>query len=314
MKKIKYNLPPDAVYADPNIINFTQIPNNLIEDPNLSWKGLGILVFLLKNKNKSGWHTYTSSVIQAKKDKKDSVSSGLTELELLGYVLRFRYFDDKKKIRGSFFAYTAHPFCFELKYITKWIKNKGWGFSPSTINSKQIYEFITKKLKPDFPVLGFPILGNPPLRIKNIKKERKNKKSISLSERKKQNPSFKTSQIISKRLALIVSSQKKINCNSKISSWIKPIELLFSRDLKINGTSNEEIKKRVISALVFYKDHIGEPYIPVIESGQSFREKFLKLENAMIRENQNGYQNNSKKEENSNSLNQYDDHYANTID
>jgi len=178
---IKYNIPPDAIYADPTPDNFTQVPNTVIEDLNLSWKSLGILVFLLRNKNKKGWHTYTSSVIQAKKDKKDSVSSGLAELELLGYVLRFRYYDEKKKVRGSFFAYTAHPFKFELNYITKWIRKQGWGFTPSTQNSKEVFQQVCKKLtspnlKMGNPILENPILENPPLKRKTSQKEKPLKK------------------------------------------------------------------------------------------------------------------------------------------
>ena len=39
------------------------------------------------------------------------------------------------------------------------------------------------------------------------------------------------------------------------------------------------------AALKFYQENIGDEYIPVIESGKSFRSKFLKLENAIQREN-----------------------------
>ena len=40
----------------------------------------------------------------------------------------------------------------------------------------------------------------------------------------------------------------------------------------------------VIKNLNWYSEHIGEKYIPVIESGKSLREKYTKLENAVKRE------------------------------
>jgi hypothetical protein len=218
--KQSYDVPPDAVYADPTQDKFTQIPNTVIEDKNLSWKSLGILIYLLKNKNKEGWHTHTSSVIQAKKDKKDSVASGLKELEMFGYVLRFQYFDEKKKVRGSFFAYTAHPYLFTLKTTTKWLKEKGWGFTPSTKISRQVYEFINKKLKPEKPKPEKPKPGNPPLIINNINKEIINKKLpfSPLDELKNLLPHEMKKAKIVKSIKAFIIHRKEIN---------KPIKTLY---------------------------------------------------------------------------------------
>ena len=41
---------------------------------------------------------------------------------------------------------------------------------------------------------------------------------------------------------------------------------------------------RIIKALDWYGEHIGEPYIPVIQSGDSLRTKFTNLENAMSKQ------------------------------
>jgi len=87
------------------------------------------------------------------------------------------------------------------------------------------------------------------------------------------------------KLAEIISTHKEVNCNSSIKSWVTPIRLLMTKDLKVNGSRFVDIKKRVQKALDFYADNIGEEYMLVIESGNSFRKKFIRLEDAMKRNN-----------------------------
>lgn len=78
------------------------------------------------------------------------------------------------------------------------------------------------------------------------------------------------------RLADIVKGVKNVQINrNKITAWAKSFEQLN----RIEGVAIE----RVDDALGWYADNIGGEYIPVIESGASFREKFTKLENAMNR-------------------------------
>lgn len=49
--------------------------------------------------------------------------------------------------------------------------------------------------------------------------------------------------------------------------------------ISVDGVSEDRIRRSVD----WYSEHVGEPYVPDIQSGQTFREKFLKLENAMNR-------------------------------
>lgn len=112
-------------------------------------------------------------------------------------------------------------------------------------------------------------------------------------KKQKNDPKYKTYLKFSQRLSDIISSHKKINCNSDIKSWVKPIRLLMTKDLKYNGVKFFKIKKRVRIVLDFYEDNIGGEYIPVIQSGSSFRKKFISLENAMERDSEN-YSKNTK--------------------
>jgi len=99
----------------------------------------------------------------------------------------------------------------------------------------------------------------------------------------KNDPKNKIYLNLSKKLADIISSNKNINCNSQIKSWVSPIRLLITKDL--NGMKFIDAKKRVDDVLDFYSNNIGGEYIPVIESGNTLRKKFIKLEDAMIRQN-----------------------------
>ena len=65
---------------------------------------------------------------------------------------------------------------------------------------------------------------------------------------------------------------------TKVPAWAKEFRLLCTE----NGVDYPRQKK----ALDWYRDHYSEQYVPVIESGASFRSKFIKLEAAMQRANQ----------------------------
>lgn len=81
---------------------------------------------------------------------------------------------------------------------------------------------------------------------------------------------------LAKYLANIILTKKNISfTTAQISSWANEIRQL--------SESNKIDIHRIKKALKWYKEQIGGEYIPVIESGYSFRVKFSKLENAMNR-------------------------------
>jgi len=84
------------------------------------------------------------------------------------------------------------------------------------------------------------------------------------------------SKLFAERLSEIVRKQKNIKIdNRKISSWAKSVDLLIHTD----GVDEQRVDK----ALTWYSENVGGDYIPVIESGKTFREKFGKLESAIKR-------------------------------
>lgn len=80
-----------------------------------------------------------------------------------------------------------------------------------------------------------------------------------------------------------VMTHKKIKISEKqLKAWKNSFRLLAKMDLP--GTQ-EEKEERISIALKWYVDNAPSEFIPVIESGSSFKEKFTKLENAMNKEN-----------------------------
>lgn len=78
------------------------------------------------------------------------------------------------------------------------------------------------------------------------------------------------------RLADMVRKRKNVKIdNRKITAWAKSLSLLE----KIDGVSVERIDK----VLDWYEGHYGEDFVPIAESGQTLREKFLRLETAMAK-------------------------------
>lgn len=69
--------------------NFTMLPNELINDANLSWEARGVLIFILSKPD--SWVVRTSHLIKQtegsrKQSKRDSIRAILNELETVGYI------------------------------------------------------------------------------------------------------------------------------------------------------------------------------------------------------------------------------------
>lgn len=77
-------------------------------------------------------------------------------------------------------------------------------------------------------------------------------------------------------LANVIQTKKNVKITqTKITNWANSIRLLHEVE--------EVSLERIGTALRWYEHNIGKPYVPVIESGNSFREKFIRLEDAIKR-------------------------------
>jgi hypothetical protein len=75
--------------------NFTQVPNQLIEDPNLSWKAKGIYLYLISKP--TDWEFYMNHLKKQSTDGVTALRAGIKELEDAGYLVREKKYDPKTK-------------------------------------------------------------------------------------------------------------------------------------------------------------------------------------------------------------------------
>ncbi len=284
---------PDAVSARP-YSGYTCVRNDFLRDPRLSFKAKGILTTLLSNRS-GKWISYLKTLQNLGTEGLDAINSGIKELEKFGYLIRVHYVDkETKRRRGSFWAYTDTVGHFEMEQQMDVLEENGMEIQSGNAAWSVVHDPYMEN-----PYMDYPHMENPQLIILNNKKTnnkrfvrrkkseiKKEKINALIPEDKKveaippKKPSIKerTEQFIplASKLAVIVRSTKNIKVNhTKIVMWANEIRKMY----EVDGIEYARVEK----ALEWYADHIGGQYIPVIESGSSFREKFLRLEAAMER-------------------------------
>ena len=253
---------PDSINCSPES-NFTPIPNDIIRNPNISSKAKLILFILLSNQK--GWCSHIETILGMIKEGVATINVSLQELEKLGYLKRVQYRDKRTKARaGSFWAYSNTPYNLEYSKNISIIEAKGFELYPEKLNVEKLNVEKLNTALLDIENKGLIILSN------NNTKKKENQEIKKLKEKDISVP-------LANFLQKIIEEKKKIhNTPTQIEKWAKDISKL----IKTNQVSYERIK----TALRWYKDHCRDEYCPVIESGATLREKFLKLEAAMERE------------------------------
>jgi hypothetical protein len=126
--------------------------------------------------------------------------------------------------------------------------------------------------------LGQEVTNSLGLYNKELKYNKNKNNNIPEDEKQEKTPPLHFR--LAEQLSNIIQSNKNIrHTPAQVRAWALEISYLVSR----SGVSIE----RVENALSWYSEHIGEKYVPVIESGRSLREKFIKLEDAIKREKDN---------------------------
>ena len=272
--------------------NFTTIPNDVLRNPEMSAKAKNILCILLSNKD--GWISYFTVIQSMMKEGETAIANGIKELQDAGYLMKVRYRDKQtKKVKGSFWAYTDQAFNFHnMEESITTLEKYGLEPMPNDINKQS-----------DFHQGGNPGDGNPEdgnqelIRLNNNNTKSNNNNIIptnkfvgneseennpnnSLDGNKKPSIKERNKQYLplANMLARIIQTNKNIkHTTSQLNTWANEIRQLEEN----NGISYHRIK----DALRWYKKNIGGEFIPVIESGNSLRNKFMKLEWAMKNKN-----------------------------
>ena len=259
MKRIRKGIHlKDAVNCSV-VKEFTQIPNELIRNPNISGKAKAILCLLLSNRE--GWSSHVKTILRMMKEKKEAVTAGLVELEQHGYLLRMRYRDIKSKsFKGILWAYTDIPNKFNIDTSKELLKALSYEIVMSKSHNLETQD------------MGNPGYGKTDLNNTNIKKK-KIKRKDTLCPTTQQNKKYLP---IARKLSTIVRKIKNVkHTYSQLVAWSKYIRLLVEK--------NKVSVDRIYEALKWYTKHHADKYTPVIESGESLRNKFTKLEDAIKR-------------------------------
>lgn len=127
---------------------YTMISNSVLRDKKLSWKARGILAYLLSLPD--DWQIYESELIKHATDGRDSLRSGIKELEGRGYLLKERIRDENGRLQENKYTIFDHVHCNDNGVTTDGFSNVGKtnvgktniGKSPTT---KELpYERLTK--------------------------------------------------------------------------------------------------------------------------------------------------------------------------
>jgi len=216
-----------------------------LQDENLSWKAKGILAYCMSLPD--NWTLVMSEVKEHAKDKTASFWSGIKELKERGYLKYVVARNEKNKIQ------------------------------------KHIY-YIRESLDINFPDIENPDLENGYVENRHLINNESNEYGIEKNTKSHCRASERSSDrlIISnfdkhatQKLHDIILTHKNMNLN--ISQWPNTFRLL--------RTTNKVSKTRIKKVMLWYANHIGGDYVPVALSAKSFRDKFIRLEDAMNRGN-----------------------------
>lgn len=90
-------------------IGFTTVPNIILNDSRVSYKALGIYCQILQFQNSPTHSLYQTTLVQLKKDGKDSVSAGIKELINLGYLKKEQLKNKNGKFCGVRYTVFLKP-------------------------------------------------------------------------------------------------------------------------------------------------------------------------------------------------------------
>ena len=121
--------------------NYTKSDNAIANDERISWKAKGILTYALTKPN--DWKFSMIDIINQSTDERDSIRSGIKELEKFGYLVIERVKENGKFVDSNWAFY-------EVSLI------------PEAKEAKEARKLNQVTLKED-PSRAAPPLGNPPL-------------------------------------------------------------------------------------------------------------------------------------------------------
>ena len=235
---------PESISIKKFECGFTQIPNVVLNDPNLSIKAKGLYCYLMSKPD--DWEFYTSNMEKELGLSFRQIRVLLQELTKYGLVVRHQTNKD-----GSF--------------------------------GGVVYEFINPTDIPKTPTtqkcVDGKIVSQSNTYIESNTNNRDNNISLA-GQNSTENcdtvaPKKKEKDFFAEVLVEMLNNHltDAYNRNFTTSDWYKHMELLIKHD----GVDFE----RASDVLLWHFEHLDRPYCHVILSARAFREKFLALEMQM---------------------------------
>jgi len=237
---------------------YTVIPNLIIEDKNLDWKELGLLVFLLSKPDE--WEVSVHHLARQRKAGRDAVLNMLKALRDAGYV------EMKRKAEGGVDY---------IIYDTPQNRKKPQWENPEVATE-------STDPKPEKPLTENPTMGKATNglsgHIVNTEDLVITEKEIVKTEREQSAPEQTQTELEAKRVADYLHNRLIEEIpearSEKPNSWVKDIE----RAIRIDGRTEAELLA-VIDWI-----HTGDKFwVSNIKSGKKLRSQFVTIVGQMRR-------------------------------
>lgn len=135
--------------------NFVTVHKSFIHDDNLSWKAKGILLYLLSRPD--DWRIYETELNKHSSDGRDSLRTGIKELEDAGYIHRTRRRNEKGQLREYEYQVFEQPNQIGKTYVGKTNIGKSNTTNNNSTNNNntnnetgdtsQIFQLVSKELE-----------------------------------------------------------------------------------------------------------------------------------------------------------------------
>lgn len=96
-----------SIYRIRHEREYFSLSNDIVNNPDISWKAKGILAYLLSKPN--DWKVYANDIIEHSKDGETAVRAGINELIAAGYIIREKLRDDMGKIKEWEYTVLENP-------------------------------------------------------------------------------------------------------------------------------------------------------------------------------------------------------------
>jgi hypothetical protein len=147
---------------------------------------------------------------------------------------------------------------------------------------RSLKKLLKKRKNPSLRNRELPKSGKPKSEKPGVNAYRDNNKTIARKVGDEEHSFFdkdssnKFERTCSNKLLKAISNKRQINKRSNLKKWIFQFHLLRVQD---------RIKKqRIKTVLLWYIKNLGEEFVPAAYSAESFRDKFLRIEDAMKRD------------------------------